>query len=203
MPRLTSPLGQRSGRRAGGALDGAGASPERARSPPEPPLDLKWQPPKGYKWTDLPKGSRLVQALHETVELRSDLEARLERQLRELEQKRALTYIARTHALNAIDPTTHVLEPNSVRKSTQWMLASYEKNKREAEAHAAAEAAKREAEEAALAAALAAKVSFKDHPTVKKIDTKFRVPVESTTSPHKSHYGSRLGPASLALRKSR
>jgi hypothetical protein len=201
MPRLTSPLGQRSGRRAGGALDGAGASPERARSPPEPPLDLKWQPPKGYKWTDLPKGSRLVQALHETVELRSDLEARLERQLRELEQKRALTYIARTHALNAIDPTTHVLEPNSVRKSTQWMLASYEKNKREAEAHAAAEAAKRKAEEAALAAALAAKVSFKDHPTVKKIDTKFRV--ESTTSPHKSHDGSRLGPASLALRKSR
>ena len=216
MPRLrtalASPLGQRSGRRstdsssglagrrAGGAMDGAAASPERARSPPEPPLDLKWQPPKGYKWTDLPKGSRLVQALHETVELRSDLEARLERQLRELEQKRALTYIARTHALNAINPTTHVLEPNSVRKSTQWMLASYEKNKREAEAHAAAEAAKREAEEAALAAALAAKVSFKDHPTVKKIDTKFRA--ESTASPHKSH-GSRLGPASLALRKSR
>ena len=80
------------------------------------------------------------------------------------------------------------------------MLASYEKNKREAEAHAAAEAAKREAEEAALAAALAAKVSFKDHPTVKKIDTKFRA--ESTASLHKSH-GTRLGPASLALRKSR
>ena len=212
MPRLASPLGQRSGQRAterssgpagrcaGGAQAGAGASPERARSPPEPPLDLKWQPPKGYRWTDLPKGSRLVQALHESVELRSDLEARLERQLRELEEKRALTYIARTHALNAIDPTTHVLEPNSVRKSTQWMLASYEKNKREAEAHAAAEAAKREAEEAALAAALAAKVSFKDHPTVKKIDTKFRA--ESTASLHKSH-GTRLGPASLALRKSR
>lgn len=110
------------------------------------------------------------ECLHHLWQVRSEMEGKLEAQLNELDRRRSLKYVARTHALAALDPSTHACQPGAMRKGSEWMLASYDKGQREAEA-AAAEARRRAAEEAANKVV---RVKWTDTNAVHKIDSRYK-----------------------------
>ena len=99
---------------------------------PEPTPELLWQPPAGYTWADLPSESRLVQALAECDGARAVLEAKLNAQLAALDRSRPLRELARTQALAAVDPTSCLCTPATVREASDWMVANYARQQRRA-----------------------------------------------------------------------
>lgn len=184
-------------------LIGFGGS-EGQRPPPSPwglnseMPELQWHPPEGYGWEDLPKESRLQQAMTESVESRLDLTSKLRRQLGAMAGTRALRHVARTQALAHLDPLAHVCRPIDVNRGAEAMLRTYtlQQEMKDAEQAAEAAAAARDAQEeydalhidAALeeavrnqldaAAASAAKrdpsALFKHHPVITAIDRKYK-----------------------------
>ena len=154
---------------------------------PETPPDLQWQPPEGTSWSDLPRETRLEQALNECVQVHAQVQQRLEEQLSELEQGRALRYIARTHALSAVDPgATSIYEPGTVRKGAEWMVASYGTREGEEEEE------EEPAEDASEASGTPTRLAFRDHPLVLAIESKFKpTPTPAATAGRRSNHAGR------------
>ena len=93
---------------------------------PQPVADLRWQPPEGRSWAEMPSGSRLVQAISELIETEPEIQARLEAQLSTYEEVRPDRYVARTHALAAVHPqAAAVANPQMVHRAAEKILASY------------------------------------------------------------------------------
>ena len=86
------------------------------RSEEPPPQRVKWKPPRGVGWGDLPKGTRIQLAGGEYVEAKLALEGRLRAQLDALADHRPLAYEARLSALYAIDPMSALSEARTVRQ---------------------------------------------------------------------------------------
>ena len=100
-----------------------------------PPQRVKWKPPRGVGWGDLPKGTRIQLAGGEYVEAKLALEGRLRAQLDALADHRPLAYEARLSALYAIDPMSALSEARTVR---QGATSIEERLRRELRASASA-----------------------------------------------------------------
>ena len=132
--------------------EAAAAAAEAKAKARRPTLELEWQPPEGYSWEDLPSESRLLQAMTESAQIKAKLEKRLQDQLSALADSRALTYLARTQALAAVDPLARsVCRPETVRQGAAAVIANFKRIEM-AEAETDEQRKAREAAEAAEAA---------------------------------------------------
>ena len=88
------------------------------RSEEPPPQRVKWKPPRGVGWGDLPKGTRIQLAGGEYVEAKLALEGRAPRAARRSRRPSTLAYEARLSALYAIynDPMSALSEARTVRQ---------------------------------------------------------------------------------------
>ena len=87
--------------------------------------DLRWQPPEGFDWEDFPDGTRLVQAVADHRSSKKEMEVKLESQLKHLAKERPLRYAFRMRALAAVDPTSSLSHPTTMRHSADAIEASY------------------------------------------------------------------------------
>jgi len=91
--------------------------------------EVRWQPPPGFGWDDFPDGTRLVQAERDYRLTKVELEEALEERLAGLAVERPLKYAIRMRALTAVDPTSTLSHPSTLRHSSAVIEADYYKSR--------------------------------------------------------------------------
>ncbi|KAL1514860.1 hypothetical protein AB1Y20_003944 [Prymnesium parvum] len=100
-----------------------------ARTPPDHEEKLQWQPPPGMDWSDLPDGTRMIQALRDYRVSKVDMDEKLEQTLMSMAVQRPLKYAIRMKAISALDPTSTLSHPSTLRRTTEVVEHKYSRAK--------------------------------------------------------------------------